>query len=192
MEYQFKLEQFEGPLELLLSLIEDEKLDITSISLAKVTDQYLAYIENEDQLPPDEVADFLVIAARLIYIKSKYLLPALEVAEDDEGDLEAQLKIYREYYNASKKIMTMLGKKAFAYVRTTPLKVQREQGFSPPAHLTMDDMAASFRVVIERLEVIIALPRILDDRIDTRKDPFAACGARKWRAAISSILRQYQ
>src|SRR3989344_4119781 len=98
MHYTFKLEEFEGPLELLLKLIEDEKLDITTISLAKVSDQYLAYIKNEEELPSEEVADFLVVAAKLIYVKSKYLLPALQLEEEDGEDLEQQLKIFREYF----------------------------------------------------------------------------------------------
>ena len=58
------LEQFSGPLDLLLKMIEEEKLDITEISLAKVADQYIVYIEQNAAIDPDEVADFLVIAAR--------------------------------------------------------------------------------------------------------------------------------
>lgn len=160
LDYRFNLEQFEGPLDLLLKLIEDEKLDITTISLAKVTDQYLAYLqEQEDMLPAEEIADFLVVAAKLIYIKSKYLLPSLEL-EEEEGDLEQQLKIYREYYQASKVIHKMIGKKKFSYVRTVPFKLPRELHFSPPQHLTTTALADAFKLVIGKLEVIIRLPMI--------------------------------
>src|SRR3989338_4845900 len=160
-DYRFTLEQFEGPLDLLLKLIEDEKLDITSISLAKVTDQYLSYIRDEGQLPPDEVADFLVVASKLIYIKSRYLLPTLPLPDEDEGELERQLKIYREYYEASKVIHRMLGKKHFAFVRAQALKLPRLQGFSPPPHMTLATLADAFRAVISRLEYIAQLPRLI-------------------------------
>ncbi|MBI4090763.1 MAG: segregation/condensation protein A [Candidatus Komeilibacteria bacterium] len=160
LDYRFSVEQFEGPLDLLLKLIEDEKLDITTISLAKVADQYLAYLqEQEEVLPAEEIADFLVVAAKLIYIKSKYLLPSLEL-EEEEGDLEQQLKIYREYYQASKVIHKMIGKKKFSYVRSVPLKLPREQHFSPPQHLTTHALADAFKLVIGKLEVIIRLPKI--------------------------------
>ncbi len=161
MPYRFALEQFEGPLDLLLRLIEDEKLDITTISLAKVTDQYLAFIEHEEQLPADEIADFLVVAAKLIYIKSKYLLPNLELEEEDGIDLELQLKLYREYYQASKVMLKMLGKKHFSYVRTVPLKLPRTAGFHPPKNVTVETMAEAFRIALSRIEVIIRLPKIV-------------------------------
>lgn len=160
LDYRFTVEQFEGPLDLLLKLIEDEKLDITTISLAKVTDQYLAYLQQQEEaLPAEEIADFLVVAAKLIYIKSKYLLPTLELEEED-GDLEQQLKIYREYYQASKVIHKLIGKKKFSYVRTVPLKIPRELHFSPPQHLTATALADAFRLVIGKLEIIIRLPKI--------------------------------
>src|SRR3989344_5157057 len=101
--HSFRLEQFEGPLDLLLQLIEQQELDITTVSLAKVTDQYLQYLEELERIVPEEVADFLLVASKLIYLKSKYLLPDLAVAdEQDSGDLERQLKMYRQFYEASK------------------------------------------------------------------------------------------
>src|SRR3989338_9236417 len=106
--YQTKLEQFEGPLHLLLELIEAEKLDITSIALSKVTDQFLDYLTETSDLHPEELADFLVVAARLLLIKSRALLPSLTGEGDEEADLERQLKIYREYYEASKSMHALL------------------------------------------------------------------------------------
>lgn len=161
MQQVYTLEQFEGPLDLLLRLIEDEKLDITTISLAKVTDQYLAFIEHEDDLPADELADFLVVAAKLIYIKSKYLLPTLDLAEEEGVDLEWQLKMYREYYQASKTILRMIGAKQFSYVRTVPLKLPREAGFHPPANATLASLAETFAAVLGKVEYIIRLPKII-------------------------------
>src|SRR3989344_609317 len=105
----FKLEKFEGPLDLLLQLIEDQKLDITEVSLSKVADQFLEYLKNTTSLNPEEMADFLVVAAKLLVIKSKALLPDLNIADDaDSSTLERQLKIYKEFLEASKVIRQIL------------------------------------------------------------------------------------
>ena len=69
--HQIQLEQFEGPLDLLLKLIEKNKLQVTEISLAEITDQYLSYIEEGENIASTEVADFLLIASKLIYLKSR-------------------------------------------------------------------------------------------------------------------------
>jgi segregation and condensation protein A len=101
MSYQVKLTSFEGPLDLLLQLIEKRELDITTISLATVTGQYLEYIGMMDRVEPDILTDFLVIAAKLILIKSQALLPrppAVVEQEEDAGlDLVRQLQEYRRF-----------------------------------------------------------------------------------------------
>lgn len=98
MTFVLKQETFEGPLDLLLQLIEAEELDITTISLARVTDQYLAYVEDLERQQMPEIADWLVIAARLLLLKSRALLPMSESeAEEDADDLAAQLAEYKLY-----------------------------------------------------------------------------------------------
>ena len=92
MIFYAKLEQFQGPLDVLLRLIEKEDLDISRVSLANVTEEYLRYVETLDASRTAEIADFLVIAARLVYLKSKLLVP--DVAPEEEGiALEAQLRL---------------------------------------------------------------------------------------------------
>jgi len=97
--YQVATPVFEGPLDLLLNLIERAELDITKLALAQVTDQYLAYLENLSQRSADQVSAFLVIAARLIQIKSEVLLPRpppLTPGEEDLGEaLARQLRAYK-------------------------------------------------------------------------------------------------
>jgi segregation and condensation protein A len=99
--YQVRLEVFTGPLDLLLNLIEQEQLDITTISLARITDQYLAYLHMVQERHPDDLADFVVIAARLLLIKSRALLPrplqAIEEEEDVGEDLVRQLREYKRF-----------------------------------------------------------------------------------------------
>ena len=75
LNYTVRTPTYEGPLDLLLGLIERAELDITTVSLAAVTDQYLAYIQGLEQANPDEISAFLVIAAKLLQIKSEALLP---------------------------------------------------------------------------------------------------------------------
>lgn len=159
--HSIKLEQFEGPLDLLLQLIEKEELDITTVSLAKIADEFLDYIHRIEEIVPEEVADFLVVAAKLIYLKSKYLLPNLVVEEEDAGDLEKQLKIYQQYYQASKLIEKMIGKKKFTYVRLQPMKIKLTAEFSPPPKISIGQLAQAFVDVLSRLDEVRKLPKMM-------------------------------
>lgn len=104
--YGVKTDIYSGPLDLLLDLIQKAELDITKLALASVTDQYLAYIEQLQQKNASDISEFLIIAARLIQIKSEALLPRPMIREEGEEDLgeslARQLIIYREIKMASK------------------------------------------------------------------------------------------
>ena len=96
--YRFKLDNFEGPIDLLLHLIKDSKLDIETVKLSEITDQYLKYMEDVQNIDVDKASEFITIAATLIEIKSKHLLPVETVEEPDEEDDEALLlKRIKEY-----------------------------------------------------------------------------------------------
>ena len=112
MPHVFKLEQFEGPLDLLLRMIEEEKMDVTQVALSKVTDQFIQYLTGIEEKQPEELADFLVVASKLLLIKSRVLLPQV-VLEEDGSDLEKQLRIYKEYLEASKILHKIILKKKF-------------------------------------------------------------------------------
>lgn len=151
----FKLEKFEGPLSLLLKLIEGEELDITQISLAKIADQYIDYIRNSPNITPDNMADFLVVATRLLLIKSRALLPYLYPEEEQEiQELEDQLKMYKEYVEAMKKINLMIGKKKFMFAREFNRKVILAEAnlFSPPKNIKKEDIAMIFADLLGRLQ----------------------------------------
>ena len=99
MAYEFKTEKFAGPLEKLLELIEDRKMEISEISLAEVTDDFLNYLRSFEKVEMPILADFIAVASRLVLLKSKSLLPGLELSdqeEEDVHDLEVRLKIYKE------------------------------------------------------------------------------------------------
>ncbi len=157
-DYKVKIEQFEGPLDLLLQLIEHDKLDITELSLAEVADDYLKYVNTSPSIRPEELADFLVVAAKLILLKSKQLMPNL-ILEDEEGlDLETQLKMYREFVEASKKIHKMIRTGRWAYGRErSPLG--EVVGFFPPKDIEVGELESMYQRVLKRLEPFIALPK---------------------------------
>lgn len=122
--YQVALPLFEGPLDLLLHLIEREELDITQVSLAQVTGQYLDHLARLCERNPDNLADFVVVAAKLLLIKSRALLPqpssaaALQEAEEDEGeDLIRQLLEYKRFKEAARKLAEIEAQGLRAYVR---------------------------------------------------------------------------
>lgn len=158
MIYKIKLDKFEGPLDLLLQLIESEDLPITEVSLAKVTEQYVEHLHTLEQKNPDELADFLVVAAKLLLIKSRVLLPALEVGMEEDGfSLEDQLKLYREYAAASRRVGQFIGKHRFAFARE---KALFQTGvFAPPIGVTPKKLVAVFLDVLSALLPIMELPK---------------------------------
>ena len=89
--YRFKLENFEGPLDLLLHLIKDSKLDIMTVKLADITEQYLEYMKDIENIDMDRASEFIIVAATLLEIKSKHLLPVEQEELPDEEDSEALL-----------------------------------------------------------------------------------------------------
>src|SRR5829696_2958195 len=95
--YQLRLPTFEGPLDVLLRLIERSQLAIADVSLVAVTDQFLAYLDQVGDAPPETIAEFAAVGARLVLLKSRSLLPRPPALEDDAdpGDLVRQLVAYR-------------------------------------------------------------------------------------------------
>lgn len=100
----YKLENFEGPLDLLLTLIHKNKVSIYDIPIAEITEQYLEAIEGIEEMNLDNTSEFLVMASQLLYIKSKMLLPKNEEDEDEEDpreELARRLIEYQQYKEAS-------------------------------------------------------------------------------------------
>jgi len=122
---------YKGPLEALLDLIEARKLSISDISLAEVSDSYLAYVEKLPNLPLAETSQFVLVASTLLLIKSRSLLPLLELTEDERESVEelerrlAQLKLVR---NASKLLRREWDKSPLLFPRRAPVS---EAVFSP-------------------------------------------------------------
>lgn len=107
--YSIKLQQFEGPLEALLDLIEAKKMDITEIALAEVTEQFLLYLRSLEDVSQRLIASFLVVASRLILIKSRAILPSLALTEEEEEGIE-DLKKRLELLSYFRKIERVIQK----------------------------------------------------------------------------------
>ena len=143
MPYELHVGEFSGPLEKLLELIEEQKLDVSEVSLAKVTDGFLKYLDKfkasggfaaEERFRVDlrVLADFISVASRLIFLKSKYLLPGLTLTVDEEADikdLEDRLKRYRELKPALKHLNSLWHENHRSYSR--PYFLGRGAGFAP-------------------------------------------------------------
>lgn len=148
MSYQVALLNFEGPLDLLLQLIERAEMEITNISLADLTTQYLDYIGQINGLEPDELNRFLSVAARLIYIKSLALLPQAAVAEDEEAiDLNRQLSEYARYQKAANSLRQLLQLREVSYERAaSPPAVER-----PLPKLQIDQLRQVYGQMVAKL-----------------------------------------
>lgn len=153
--YEVKLDKFSGPLEKLLELIEAKKLEVTTVNLATVTGDFLDYLKTLDESSrhPSVLADFIIIASRLLLIKSKAILPSLELTQEEEGDirdLETRLKIYREFKNASVSLDKMWKGRAVAYGRE--LFTNLPSVFYPSKNITLEVLEEKILEIIRELK----------------------------------------
>ncbi len=158
MEYTVKLSCFEGPMDLLLHLIGKAKIDIEEIFVSQITDQYLEYMEDIHELDMDKASEFLQMAATLVHIKSKALLPAKRREEelDEDGLTEEQrliqnLKEYKKYKEAMEQLRTMESEnKKFFRVLEGHLSDQNLN-----VHLVgleLDELIEAYQKVLRRVE----------------------------------------
>jgi segregation and condensation protein A len=171
MAYHIQLPQFEGPLELLLSLIEKQKLDITRVSLARVTDQYLEYISSKQDISLENLAWFLVIASRLILIKSKALLPILSFSDEEEEemqDLEYQLREYKKFKEAASQLRGLfdLNRRMFSWDGVLGMQTV----FYPPGNLSAQDMEKHFRNVLQEIPVFEVIEEKMLEEVVTLEE----------------------
>lgn len=155
--YQIQLPVFEGPLDLLLRLVERDELDITTVALAQVTDQYLAYMAEFERRQVKELADFLVVAAKLLLIKSLALLPRpsrlTPEAEDVGDELVRQLQAYKRFKEIAALLHERERQGLRGYVRIAPLPRLEPQ--LDLGEVTISDLLT---VVQEALDAVPAPP----------------------------------
>lgn len=175
---EIKIQRFEGPLALLLDLIEQNKLDISEVSLKEVAGQYLNTIEaRRGEIGGAELADWLLIAAKLLFIKSRSLLPELTPVDESGLSLEDQLKMYKAYRDAARDLKNRISEGNFAFSRQ-PFKLKVKAAFTPPEKLTAVILAQAMkRLVLDLEKTIVRLPKAtlkktisLAERISELKD----------------------
>ncbi len=168
-EYKVRLDIFEGPLDLLLYLIKKDEIDIYDISIERITKQYLEYIDTFKLLNIDLASEFVVMAANLMYIKSRTLLPKPEQppeedAEEDDPrwDLIRQLVEYKKFKDAA----NYLGQREleqgelFEHIPEAP---KFPAGPPPPPNVSIFDLIRAFQNVLKRFQEELELGEIVDD-----------------------------
>lgn len=195
MPVTFQTAQFEGPLDLLLQLVEKEEVEISDVSLATVAEQFVRYMEQEKgRIAPEELADFLVVAAKLMYLKSKLLLPSLGEEELDEGpDLATQLKLYQQFVAASRTVNDLWASGAVSFPRERKTARRLDPQFAPPSDFSVTMMHELMQMVVKRLTPIVKLPQQAMQRVITIQDKISHLADRLRRHAsfrFSAVLQQ--
>lgn len=196
ISYTVKSENFEGPLDLLLNLVEKRKLFINEVSLGTVTDEYLTYARGLQNQDLSELTSFLSIAATLILIKSRSLLPGFIVTEEEEKDikdLESRLSLYALIRTISTDLSVQYGKTIIHLPpeRTIELKV-----FAPDPALSVAVLHGAVRDVLGRVPKEVVLPEVrvrkvisIDDMITKLSERIAQAASvsfRSWQETMDS------
>ena len=161
MEYKFKINEFEGPLDLLLHLIKQSEMDIMDIEIVKLTDQYLEYINTMEKFNLNIASEYLVLASNLMYLKSKALLPKQEVEEDTEDgffetkeELEQRLLEYKRYKEITNAFKVLEDARSNIYTKTpSNLKEYKGDNITLSDDITINDLVEAFKKYLQRKEI---------------------------------------
>lgn len=193
--YQVETSIYSGPLDLLLELIQEAELDITSLALAQVTDQYLDHIRRLTIKEADEVSAFMVIAAKLLQIKSEALLPRPPRREEDEGDpgdeLARQLLAYKRYKEIADLLAERKASGMQAYLPLhTPLVIDEQVDFGDFGVIDLWKMAQEALQAVSdsrQINTVVTRPRItIQDKIGEISNLFKT----RSRVAFTEILQE--
>lgn len=157
--FTVRTESFEGPLELILELIEKRKLLVNELSLAQVTDDYITYVREGENFPMEDAANFINVAATLLLIKSRSLLPDLELShteEEDVEDLKRRLELYERARGAARDLARLYGTR----VLVSRGERQPEAMFTPSRDLTLAAIESALRDALAAREKEAKLPEV--------------------------------
>lgn len=153
----FKINEFEGPLDLLLHLIKENKMDIMNIEIELITEQYITYLNEQEKMNLEIASEYLVMASELIELKSKLLLPnqKTETEEDEEVDPREELVNRLLEYQAYKEITNVLKEKEELrkeiYTKSPEnIKNYVEENSKLSSDITLDDLVEAFKKYLER------------------------------------------
>lgn len=163
--YTVKTEVFEGPLDLLLELVTQRKLFVNDVSLSQVTDDFIRYIDGHEKFPIGESAEFIVVASTLMLIKSRSLLPMIQLTDDEEEsihDLENRLTLYAKVKELALGLKSIFGKKII--FEKMPSKNQTIV-FSPDSQTDTKNLFLALEKVIESLPKKEVLPKVIVKKV---------------------------
>ncbi len=157
MNYKFKINDFEGPLDLLLYLVKDSQMDIFNIEIVKLTDQYLKFINEMEELNLTIASEYLTLAAELIYLKSKSLLPNMEKEEEDntfeeeKNDLQNRLIEYEKYKKMVDELKKLEDKRKEIYTKIpSNLKEYKTNEIKLNEDISLKQLLDAFESFLER------------------------------------------
>jgi len=157
MDFTIKTDAYEGPFEVLLDLIEARKLLVNEFALANITEDFIQHVRAQEQFPVEETATFIQIAATLLLIKSKSLIPDLTLSEEESADVEdlkRRLAAYEKVREASRELSRIFGKTMMIPAGARPPEVV----FAPSRDLSVEALAEAMARVLAAREVVEELP----------------------------------
>lgn len=165
MDFAVKTPVFEGPLDLLLELVTKRKLFVNDVSLAQVTDDFIRYIDEHEEFPIGESAEFILVASTLMLIKSRSLLPMLELTQEEEEsihDLENRLQVYARVKELAQEVKKIFGKSII--FEKEPRKNEAVI-FAPDSKTDKENLYQALSRVLESLPKKEALPKVLVKKV---------------------------
>lgn len=157
--FTVRTSSYEGPFELVLELIEKRKLSVSELSLAQVTDDYIQHVRSQASFPMEDAANFIGVAATLLLIKSKSLIPELELSPDEEGDVE-ELKDRLRMYEKAREAAIELGRVFGRSMMVSAGEREPEAVFAPSRDLSLDALENALRNALSALEKEEKLPEV--------------------------------
>lgn len=156
MNIEFKINDFEGPLDLLLHLIKESKMDIMNIEISSITDQYIAFLNKQEEMNLEISSEYLVLASSLLEIKSRMLLPNEKIEEDEEEndpreELVNRLLEYQAYKNITKVLHEKEALRKDIYTKSPEnIKNYIDEEESIASDITLDDLISAFQKFYQR------------------------------------------
>jgi len=191
MTFTLATEQYSGPLETLLNLIEERKLSVSEVSLAEVTDAYLAYVEKLPELPLGETAQFILVASTLLLIKSRSLLPTLNLSEEERESVE-ELERRLARYALIRKTAKLLKKEWGASPLLLASRAPAKESVFMPGETSMDTLVSAVRRLVNLLpkpeklsEAMVAPVLALEDVVVSLKKRLSSA----FKARFSDLTR---
>lgn len=201
MEIEFKIDDFEGPLDLLLHLIKENKMNILDIEMEKITEQYLAYLDKMEEMNLEVTSNYLVLASELLYIKSKMLLPSskkeedLEEEDDPREELVQRLLEYQTYKDITHTLKEKENLRKEIYTKAPDdVRIYLDDTTSISADVSLDDLVEAFKKFLVRKEEEKPLKTKVTEKeitVSDRKRKIKSILSNKKRVSFFELFEEY-